>query len=122
MYSGNPYKAAYAVGDKVPARSVFDETEGYLMDEAFVKEYKDNILIINNIDMLESKSHKVCEMLRKQEVLSFIQVKFKDKNGIDCILSLEAVNKKIAWDEYNLHYYRLMAMLLSQYDLSRAAD
>ena len=118
VYAGNPYKVVYAVGDKVPDKSVLAETEGYLMDKAFTKEYKDNILIINNIDILESKSQKVCEMLRKQGVLSFIQVKFKDKNGIDCVLSLEAVNKKIAWDEYNLHYYRLMAMLLSKFDLS----
>lgn len=118
IYSGTPYRAVMAVGDKVPDKRVFEETEGYLMDKAFEKEYKDNILIVNNIAVLESKSHKVCEMLCKQEVLSFIQIKFKDKNGIDCILSLEAVNKKIAWDEFNLHYYRLMAMLLSEFDLS----
>lgn len=118
VYSGNPYKVAFAVGEKVPEPEIFNETVGYLEDIAYAKEYKENILIINNIDMMESKSHKVCEMLRKQGVLSFIQVKFKDKNGLDCILSLEAVNKKIAWDEYNLHNYRLMAMLLSNFDLS----
>ncbi len=122
VYSGTPYKAVMTAGDKVPDESVFAETEAYLMDKAFVKEYNDNILIVNNIELLESKSHMVCEMLRKQGVLSFIQIKFKDKNGLDCILSLEAVNKKIAWDEYNLHYYRLMAMILSEFDLSRAAD
>lgn len=118
IYSGTPYKEVMAVGNKVPDKSVFEETEGYLMDKAFEKEYKDNILIVNNIAVLESKSHMVCEMLCKQGVLSFIQIKFKDRNGIDCILSLEAVNKKIAWDEFNLHYYRLMAMLLAEFDLS----
>lgn len=117
VYAGSPYKAVFAVGDKVPEESVFEETEGYLTEPAFVKEYKDNILIVNNIDMLESKSHRVCEQLRKQGTLSFIQVKFKDRAGADCILSLEAVNKKIAWDEYNLHYYRIMAKLLSEFDL-----
>lgn len=122
VYSGTPYKAVMTAGDKVPDESVFAETEAYLMDKAFVKEYKDNILIVNNIELLESKSHMVCEMLRKQGVLSFIQIKFKDKNGLDCILSLEAVNKKIAWDEYNLHYYRLMGKILSEFDLSKAAD
>lgn len=118
VYSGTPYKAVMAAGDKVPSDDVFAETESYLMDKAYVKEYKDDILIVNNIELLESKSHSVCEKLSKQGVLSFIQIRFKDKNGVDCILSLEAVNKGIVWDEYNLHYYKLMAFLLSHFDLS----
>ncbi|MBR6637494.1 MAG: GGDEF domain-containing protein, partial [Lachnospiraceae bacterium] len=118
VYSGTPYKAVMTAGDKVPDDKVFAETESYLMDKAYIKEYKDDILIVNNIELLESKSHSVCEKLGKQGVLSFIQIRFKDKNGVDSILSLEAVNKGIVWDEYNLHYYRLMAFLLSQFDLS----
>jgi len=118
VYSGTPYKAVMTAGDKVPDDKLFAETESYLMDKAYIKEYKDDILIVNNIELLESKSHSVCEKLGKQGVLSFIQIRFKDKNGVDSILSLEAVNKGIVWDEYNLHYYRLMAFLLSQFDLS----
>lgn len=42
---------------------------------------------------------------------------FLDKNGIPAILSLEAVNQRITWNQSFVPYFRLFARILSEYEM-----
>ena len=58
----------------------------------------------------------IYKQLRKLGIRSLIQIKFADKSGNPAILSLESV-KGTTWNSTNLHYYRLFAKILSEYEL-----
>lgn len=118
IYVGQPYCAKYMVGEKIPDKNEWNKIGKYLSYDEFMNEYDGDILKINNIDTFFSKSQSAQRLLKKYNVLSLLQIKFKDKNGIDCILSLEAVNKTYAWNDNNMYIYRLMAKLLSEYALT----
>jgi hypothetical protein len=55
--------------------------------------------------------------MKKQGVLSCIHILFQDKEERECVLALEAVGKKMVWNKEHIHYFRLMAKILSEYKM-----
>lgn len=117
VYSGKPYHAACMVGEKIPTQEVLDETVAYLEEAEMSEGYVNNVLIVESVSIFETRNERLYSLLKKQEVLSFIHVRFQDKSGRDCILSLESVSQRITWNHNCMHNYRLMAKTLSSYDI-----
>lgn len=118
VYSGTPYAVQYAVGERIPHKDVIIKTQSYVNDDDFCKLYDGNELIINDVRQIGTTNETVMQNLTEQGVLSFIHIKFKDRNGTDCILSIESVSKRVTWNESLMPNYRLIARLLSQYEIN----
>ena len=106
-------------GQKVPSARVIRETEQYILSEYWQKCYEKNETIINDITTVGESDELTYQWMKKQGVLSCIHILFTDKAGEECILALEAVSKKIVWNKQHLHYFRLMAKLLGEYELNK---
>lgn len=118
IYAGTPYRVACMAGEKRPSGELILETEGYVSDADFQESFdKNEILILNDVKYLKDRQPKVYQMLEKQGVLSFIQIRFQDKCGTPGILSLESVSRRVTWNRSYVHYYRLFARLLLEYDI-----
>lgn len=119
IYAGEPYHMTYVAGEQRPSAELVSETEHYINADSYRQYFDtDGILFMDNVKFLEDKLPDVYELLRKQSICSLIQIKFTDKCGNPAVLSLESVKGKTKWNRFNLHYYRLFAKLLSEYELS----
>lgn len=118
IYAGTPYRVACMAGEKRPPEELISETESYVSDADFQENFdKNGIYILNDVKYLKDRQGDVFEMLQRQGVLSFIQIRFWDKCGTPGILSLESVSRRITWNRSYLHYYRLFARLLFEYEI-----
>ena len=111
------HRVACMGGEKRPSDDIIAQTEHYVDDEEFQKRYEDGMMVMDNISILDNHDSRAYNMLKKQEVLSFIHVKTQDKNGRDVILSIESVSKRVTWNKSWLHYYRIMGRLLREYSI-----
>lgn len=118
IFDAEKGKVLYMAGSKVPAKEVIEETQGYIQGDFWQKKYVYDDVVINDISIIEEKDKISYEMMKKQGIISCIHIKFRDKNGLRCILSLEAVSKKITWNNDQMHYYKLMARMLTQYSMT----
>lgn len=111
-------KVLHMAGAKVPSKEVIAETERYIRSEYWQKCYENNETIINDVVTIEEEDEVVYRMMKKQGVLSCIHIKFQGMGGMSYVLALESVTKRITWNEEHLHYFRLMAKVLSECKLS----
>ncbi|MDE7253573.1 MAG: GGDEF domain-containing protein [Acetatifactor sp.] len=118
LYAGKPYQPVGMAGASRLSREIIDMTKDYLDVPAMVKLYDDTgVLAIDNARRFESADPTVYAKLKKQGILSFLHVRFQDKNGVDAILSLEFVKDLMTWNRTHFPYYRLLAKLLSEFEL-----
>lgn len=117
LYAGQPYKLVKMAGQRRLSEETIRTTVDYLSDEVLLNTYDSKgMIIMDNVLRFEKSSPTVYEKLRRQGIVSFVHVKFKDRNGTDAILSLEVVNNKpMTWNQSLMPYYRLLAKLLEQY-------
>ncbi len=116
VYAGSPYRICSMAGEAQLSPQLIAETESAVAEEVYERNFdKDGVWCLNDIQYLRERESEVYQTLVRQGVLSFIKVRFTDRNGVPCILSIEAVNKKVAWNKSYMHYYRLFARLLGQY-------
>ena len=116
VYAGHPRKLVGMAGANRLSAKVVEETRDYLDAPALVKFYDETgILAVDNIKRFETSSPTLYEQLNKQEILSLVHVRFKDRNGADAVLSLEYVKNVLTWNRSHFPYYRLLAKLLSEY-------
>lgn len=113
VYDEKEAKLLHMVGAQVPSEELIRETEGYICGEYWRQRSSETV--INNISSIEKRDKAVYETMRRQGIVSCIHIRFTDKAGRECILSLEAVTKTINWNMDKMRYYRLMARLLSYY-------
>ncbi len=119
VYAGPPYKIVGMCGAKILPPRVIQVTQDYPAAPFLQGKFdKKQTLVIDNTAFLEASHPDLYDKLCRQSILSLIQIKFKDKNGNDAILSLEAVNKKVTWNCSLLPCYRLLAKMLSEYALA----
>ncbi len=118
LYAGKPNKLVGMAGASRLSKEIIETTKDYLDVPALVKLYDDTGLVaIDNVKRFESSSPTLYEKLRAQKIISFVHVRFKDKNGVDAVLSLEFVKNVMIWNRSHFLYYRLLAKLLSEFDL-----
>lgn len=120
LYAGNSCELVGMAGGNRPSKSVIESTKDYLKMPALVKMYDETgVVMLDNVRKFESSSPTLYEKLVAQGIQSFVHIRFKDKNGIDAVLSLEYIKNVITWNRSNLPYYRLLAKLLSEFELGR---
>lgn len=117
IYDAEAGKVIHMAGQRVPSRKVLKETENYVLSEVWKKNYEKTEIIINDISAVESMDAAAYQLMKTQGIISCIQVPFCDRNNHRCILSFETVARRFVWNREKLHYYRLMANILSNYDL-----
>ena len=117
IYNFERAKIKYMVGAQVCSDAIKEETESYIHSDFFNTETLDGIVVVDDVTRLERRDHIIYEQMRSQGIRSCVHIKFWDKNGARCVLSLEALSKKITWNNDHMHYYRLLARLLSQYKI-----
>ena len=117
VYDREAGKVLHMAGQKVPSKEVLSETEGYILTEYWQGLLQNTEVIINDISSIAPISDEVYQLIKRQGATACLQVPFTDRKGHKCILSFEAVNKKHVWNTERLHYFRLMAKVLSEYTL-----
>lgn len=115
IYDEEEARILHMVGAQVPAEEIIRETESYIHGNYWKSRNQEDV--INNISSVENKDKSVYELMKKQGVISCIHIRFKDNTGRKCIMSLEAVTKPISWNMDKMRYYKLMARLLSYYEM-----
>ena len=117
IYNFERAKITHTAGIQLCSPEIMEETQDYIHGEFWKKSYAEGDVVIDDVSIVERKDHIVYEQMRSQGIRSCIHIKFWDKNGARCVLSLESVTKKVTWNNDHMHYYRLMARLLSQYKI-----
>lgn len=118
LYAGHSSRLVGMAGGNRLSRETVEATKKYLKMPALIKEYDETgVIMMDNVRRFESSSPTLYEILVAQGIKSFVHIRFKDKNGIDAVLSLEYVKNLMTWNRSYLPYYRLLGKLLSEYDL-----
>ncbi len=118
IHAGTPCHIVHIAGEHRPSPELISETGHYTNLDGYLRQFDaSGILFLNNVRFLEDTLPDVYELLGKLSIHSLIQIKFKDINGTPAILSLESVKGTTTWNRSNLHYYRLFAKILSEYEL-----
>lgn len=115
IFDADKVRVLYMVGQQVLSAEVIEETQHYIHGDFWKERAGEKEVVLNHISHVEAKDIETYNLMKKQGIISCIHIKFKDKNGADCIISFESVSKNIVWNSHHLHYYRLMARLLSNY-------
>jgi len=118
VYDRAAGKVLHMAGQKVPSKEVIAETEQYILSEYWQNLYKNSEAVINDIFSIAPIDENVYQLMKAQGLSACLQVPFNDRKGHPCVLSFEAVNnKRYVWNTERLHYFRLMANVLSEYTL-----
>lgn len=117
VYDATAGEVLHMAGQKVPSKAVIADTQSYILSEYWQNCYKNTEMVINDIFSIAPIDEQVYQMMKKQGVMACVHVPFKDRKGNPCVLSFEAVDKKHNWNTEHLHYFRLMARVLSEYTL-----
>ena len=117
VYDAVEGKVLHMAGQKVPSKEIIAETQQYILSDYWQACYQNTEVVINDISSILPIDEQVYELMKKQGAMACLQVPFKDRKGHKCILSFEAVNKRHVWNTEHLHYFRLMAKVLSEYTL-----
>jgi hypothetical protein len=123
LYAGRPYRLVGVAGSGRLSNEVIEATRDYLTAPALLKRYDDTgVAVIDNVKRFENSSPTLYEQLTKQGILSLIHVRFKDKNGEEALLSLEYIKGIETWNRSHVPYFRLLAKLLSEYNLTETVS
>lgn len=118
LYAGTPYRRVGMAGANRLSKAVVESTIDYLDMPELIKGYDETgVLMYDNIKRIANTSIELYNKLEKQQIISFAHIRFKDKYGTNAVLSLEFVKSIMTWNESHIPYYRLLAKLLSEYDL-----
>lgn len=118
LYAGPDHELAGMAGGNRLSNAAIEATKDYLdMPELLTAYDETGVAIVDNTRRFEASCPAIYEKLKAQNTKSFVHIRFKDKNGTDAVLSLEYVNSIMNWNRSYLPYYRLLAKLLSEYDL-----
>ena len=118
LYAGANHELAGMAGGSRLSKATIEATKDYLDMPELQKMYDDTgMIVLDNTRKFESTSTALYEKLTAQSIISFVHIRFKDKSGTDAVLSLEFVKNIMNWNRSHLPYYRLLAKLLSEFDL-----
>lgn len=120
LYVGQSHRLAGMAGANRLSKELVEKTKDYL-DMPALQRFCDETgaVVVDNARRFESSSPGLYQKLQAQEIQSFVHIRFQDKRGREAVLSLESVKSSTTWNRSHLPYYRLLAKLLSEYDLEK---
>ncbi len=118
LYAGTPFELVGMAGANRLSKDVVESTIDYLDMPELTKLYdRTGVIVYNNIKRIANTSTALYEKLQKQQIISFVHIRFKDRHGTEAVLSLEFVKNIMTWNETHIPYFRLLTKILSEYDL-----
>lgn len=120
LFVGDPFRFRYSSGTeaiKNPSDAQF--LLGFLNSE-FKKKYvgDQNFIVVNRLDSLPVQAGAIKMFLKEAGVLSYVLIRFFDKEGRECILMISSIGKKTQWNQMHYKYYRALGVLLSLFALN----
>lgn len=90
------------------------ETMDYLYDEDLQYFYSDGVMVINNINMFNTKSTALHDKVEKQGVHSLIHREIVGKSGKTFVASYEVLSNFITWNMEDMYLYRILDKIISK--------
>lgn len=120
LFVGEPFRFRYSAGTeaiKTPEGAQF--LLGFLNSEFKNKYLGDqNFIVVNRIDSLPVQAGAIKSFLKEAGILSYVLVRFFDKNKRECILMISSIGKPTQWNQMHYKFYRAVGDLLSLYSLN----
>ena len=87
----------------------------YLYDSDLGQFYKDNIMVINNIKMFQTKKcDRIYDSMIGQSVFSIMHHEITGSSGKVFVISYEMITKKITWNMEDMYLYRLLDTIFAK--------
>ena len=86
IYNEDNANVLHMAGEQVLPEEVLAETKNYIFGRFWQERREEEMVVLNNISHVENKDIATYELMKKQGIVSYIRIKFKDKNGTNCIL------------------------------------
>lgn len=120
LFVGEPFRFRYSSGTeaiKNPSDAQF--LLGFLNSEFKSKYVADQkFIVVNRLDSLPVQAGAIKMFLKEAGVLSYVMVRFFDKEGRECILMISSIGKQTQWNQMHYKYYRALGDLLSLFALN----
>ena len=121
LFVGTPFRFSYSAGTeaiKDPADAQF--LLGFLNSEFKGKYVGDQkFIVVNRLDSLPVQAGAIKIFLKEAGVLSYVLIRFFDKDGRECILMISSIGKQTQWNQMHYKYYRAFGDLLSLFALNK---
>ncbi len=120
LYVGDVFDMRYAAGSyAIKDRSSIEMMNGILNSDTKDRYLADrDFIVVNRVDSLPPQASSIRNFLKENGVLSFILIRFYDRDNKECILIISSVGKYVQWNQMQFKYYRAFADILSKYSLS----
>ena len=119
LYAGHPRRLVGMAGANRLSPEVVEETKDYVDSPDLEKLCESpQIIVVDNVKRFETLNPELYRKVEEQGIMSFLHVRFQDKNGVDAILSLEFIKSRMSWNRTHFPYFRLLARGLAEYDLT----
>ena len=114
VYNKTDRKIELQGGITPPSEETFNSID-YLYDNDLGQFYKDNIMVINNIKMFQTKKcDKIYNSMIDQSIFSVMHHEITGKSGKVYVISYEMITKKITWSMEDMYLYRLLDTIFSK--------
>jgi len=119
LLTSGPYKLRYSAGTD---RGIGKPVPNMLL-EVLNSDIKERVLagrnfvVVNKIDNLPPQADEIKAFLKGIGVLSYLLIRFYDKNERECILAFSSIGKYTQWNEMHFKYYRAFVGLLAKFSL-----
>ena len=120
LFVGKPFSARYSTGsDVIKDQSAKDFMLGVLNSDQIDKYLgSESFVVVNRIENLPPYAQSVKDFLAEVGILSYLLIRFRDKDDKECILIIASVGKFTMWNQTHFKFYRAFTDLLGQYSLS----
>lgn len=115
--SGTPLKCRCMSGINLPTKKSINSSSALLETSGIKNKFKDDILVVNDIEILKNFSDEVYQAYKNMEVKSFVQVQFLDAAERPCLISLETTTAATSWNMNQMFNYRSIARMFSRFEL-----
>ena len=121
LLTSDPYKLRYSAGVD---RGIDNPVPSKLL-EVLNSDIKERVLagrdfvVVNKIDNLPPQADEIKDFLKKIGVLSYLLIRFYDKDNRECILVFSSIGKYTQWNETHFKYYRAFVALLARFSLDK---
>lgn len=119
LYVGMPYKLRYVAGSNIFNNEDVLNTMLAVLNSDSIEKYLNNqtFVVVNRLETLPPYARALKDFLSDVGVYSYILIRFNDKDGRGCILTIASVGKKTTWNQTHFKLYRAFTDLLGLYSI-----
>ncbi len=114
LYNKTDRKVEFQCGIEPLSAETVCETIDYLYDENLRYFYTDNVMVMNNINMIKTKSDKLYEKMENQAIHSLMHREIIGNSGKVFIISYEIISDFITWNMEDMYLYRLLDTIIKR--------